>query len=459
VPFDPAVPHPRAAHVTFTASATLRTEVLRGVGAFDALQAAWREALERMPRPSLFITPDFLRLSWAHLHEPDDEPWLVAVWEGAVLVGLLPLVLRRDRQSRIYRRVLIHMGQLAGDRPGIVHTVSADRVWEAAFQALTQLRSHWDAIDLRELDAMAWPLHRGLVSLTAAGIQPAVLPSTYAGFLNIEGDWDTYLLSRSRNTRQGYRRNERRLLEAYPDLRIDVVTDPALIAQAFDRYLALDAKSWKCDAGIEFWSDRREQAMMRVLLPHLAATGQASVWLLATGSTDIAGLVRLRQGPVMYERCSTYDPAFARFGPSTYLCMEAVRQLFGSDCDESDVLGMTERLDERPAIRAWYPGERRTMRLLARNPHWVWRPVLALREGLLAWRQKARSVGQGRVGEVGQVVGAPLAKDDPLTVLDDLALEIEREVSSRVAPMHVEAARTRPVQAAADKQPAARQDA
>lgn len=456
MPFDPSVPRPRAAVAT-AVTAPLRTEVLRGVDAFDTLQVAWREALDRMPRPSLFITPDFLRLSWTHLKGDEDEPWLVAVWEGAVLVGLLPLVLRRDRQSRIYRRVLIHMGQLAGDRPGIVHTVSADRVWESAFQALTQLRRQWDAIDLRELDATAWPLHRGLAPLTAAGFQSEVLPSTYAGFLNIEGDWETYLLSRSRNTRQGYRRNERRLLEAYPDLRIDVVSDPQSMVQAFDRYLALDAKSWKREAGIEFWSDGREQAMMRALLQHLAATGQASVWLLATGQTDIAGLVRLRQGPVMYERCSTYDPAFARFGPSTYLCMEAVRQLFGGDCDESDVLGMTERLDERPAIRAWYPGERRTMRLLARNPHWMWRPVLALREGLLAWQQRARSAGQGRACDAGPMVGAPVAAGDPMTVLDDLALEIEREVLSCVAPIQVEAARRLPAQVAVDKSPATKQ--
>jgi len=361
--------------------AVLRAQVWRGESGFDRLRPSWLAAVARMHRPSLFITPDFLQLSWQHLREAGDEPWFVVVHDGGELAGLLPLVLRRDPRSRIFRKVLIHMGQLAGDRPGIVHTVAADRVWQAALAALAEQRAHWHAMDLRELDETAWPVRSATwqAAPAHASLQSQVLPSTHAGYLRIEGDWDSYLASRSRNTRQGYRRQERRLQETFPDLRIDVVDAPDAVDQALDRYFALDAMSWKREAGVEFWSRPGEQDCLRALVRHLACTGRASVWLLAAGTTDMAGLVRFRQGSVVYERCSTYDPAFARFGPSTYLCMEAVRHLFGSDCDESDVLGMTEPLAERPAIQAWYPLQRRTLRLLTLSPPWWWRPVLVVR--------------------------------------------------------------------------------
>ena len=306
------------------------------------------------------------------------------------------------RQRRAVDRAGKHgaafdVGQQGGDRPGIVHTIEPARVWAAALQALVRLRRHWHVLDLRELDLReldaegSGHLQGGpcewLEPLGQHGLQSRLVPCTHAGYLRIEGSWDEYLASRSRNTRQAYRRNERRLQEAHPEVRIDVVSDPEQIEQAVDRYLAIDAKSWKHAAGIEFWSSPGERIFLKALLLQLARQWQASVWLLAAGQVDMAGLVRLRQGSIMYERCSTYDPAYARFSPSTYLCMEAVRQLFGGYCDESDVMGLPQPMDERPAIQAWYPGERRTWRLLSVNlPLW-WRPVYRLKAGLAGLRQ------------------------------------------------------------------------
>lgn len=357
------------------ASSPLRAEVLRGETHFTGLAAAWQAAVDRMARPSVFITPAFLQIAWQHLAEVGDEPWFVVVYRADELVGLLPLVRRREGSSRIYRHVLVHMGLLCGDRPGLVHTVPADAAWAAALGALRQRRRDWQALDLRELDATAWPVRRA----AALGWLARVEPNTQAGALAIEGTWETYLARRSRNTRQGYKRNERRLLEAHPDLRIDVADTPETVGAALDRYFAVDAKSWKRDACIEFWTDPREQTCLRAVVARLAETGQASVWLLAAGAADMAGLVRLRQGPVVYERCATYDPAYAAFSPSTYLCMQAVRRLFDTDCVESDVLGLPEPMAGRPSIHAWYPEVRQTWRLLALNPPWWWRPVLALR--------------------------------------------------------------------------------
>lgn len=367
--------------IAFLRSPLLQAEVLRGAVHFDTLAAAWQAALDRMARPSLFVTPAFLHTAWQHLAEPGDEPWFVVVRRQGELVGLLPLLRRREPSSRVIRHVLMHMGLLGGDRPGLVHhSVPADAVWQAALAALHRERRHWQALDLRELDAAAWPVRE----VAALGRDVRLEPSTQAGALRIEGTWQDYLERRSRNTRQGYKRSERRLLEAHPDLRIDVIDTPAATDAALDRYFAIDAKSWKREACVEFWSDPREATCLRALVRRLAASGQASVWLLAAGDADLAGLVRLRYRSISYERCATYDPAHARFGPSTYLCMQAVRRSFearagGDGCDESDVLGLPGEMAERPAIHAWYPEVRQTWRLLWVNPPWWWRALQTLR--------------------------------------------------------------------------------
>lgn len=358
----------------------LHADVLRGAAHFDTLAPEWQAAVDRMARPSLFVTPTFLRIAWQHLAETDDEPWFVVVRRQGELVGLLPLVRQREPSSRLLRHVLVHMGLLGGDRPGLVHTVPADAVWQAALAALQAQRRHWQVLDLRELDADAWPVRQ---AASRGGAHWRCEPSTEAGALRLEGTWDDYLAQRSRNTRQGFRRVERRLHEAHPEVRIDVADRADTVDAALDRYFAIDARSWKREANVEFWSDAREAAALRATVRALAASGQASVWLLAAGpgdTRDMAGLVRLRQGSVVYERCATYDPAHAAFSPSTYLCMQAVRRSFGAGCDESDVLGLPGPLAERPAIHAWYPLVRRTWRVQVVNGPWWW-PVVQ------AWQQ------------------------------------------------------------------------
>jgi len=443
---------------TESSVAALQAEVLRGEAAFAQVRGAWQGAIGRMVRPSLFVTPQFLELSWRHLSKPGDEPWLVVVRQAGVLVGLLPLVLRRDVQARVLRKVLVHMGESGGDRPGIVHTIEPDRVWQAALRAVVQQRKHWQVLDLRELDAGAWPLGEDARALLQDqhGLSCRLRVCTHAGYLPIQGGWDHYLARRSRNTRQGYGRAERRLREAHPDVRIEVHKSPDQIVPALERYLAIDAKSWKHAAGIEFWKDASEQRFFKALLLHLAAQGQASVWLLSTGEVDMAGLVRFQQGRVMYERCSTYDPAYARFSPSTYLCMQAVRQLFeGGGFDESDVLGLPEPLADRLAIRAWYPGERRTSRLTTLNAPLWWRLAQGLKEGFAGLRSRGISALQlsapaKPMGQAGPHEATPALSEALHRIEDDLIQACE---TTPAAPGPAVPSGARPASAARTEKP------
>ncbi len=375
-----------------TADAALVAEVQIGLGALESLRAWWDDALRRMPAPSVFITPEFIECSLRHLSGPGDEPWFVVVRRGDTPVGLLPLVRSTRRHAGLPVKVLSHAGTLNGDRPGLVHLVDAGAVWQAALQALFERHADWQLLDLRELDEGAWPLDSSAFAPWQRHHRLHIERKvwTHAGYLPLAGTWDDYLASRSRNARQDFRRRERRLHEDHPDVHIEVIDAPAQIAAAFDRYLAIEARGWKQTANVGLWSDLREHDLHRDLLPRLATSARASVWLLRAGDTDIAGLVRLRQGGIVYERHSTYDPEFARYSPSTQLCMAAVRRSFGTDCHESDVLGMAEPLEARPAIYPWYPGVRRTWRLVVHKPRWYHTPWTLLSSHLSAGMAQLR---------------------------------------------------------------------
>lgn len=358
---------PQAPSQANSCTATL----LVGAQHFEALHAQWQAAVDRMARPSVFLAPDFVATAWRCLHREGDEPWFVVLRRADELVGLLPLVAESTRYLGLPVRRLSHMGLLAGDRPGIVSTLDPDLAWRLALQALLQSPQAWQILDLEETDEGAWPLSpEGQAMLQAAGVHTTTGPATWAGTLPIQGTWDAYFQDRSGQTRQSFRRAERQLEKACPDLQIEVVDDPAGIDAACTRYLAIEARSWKAQAGVELWADPRKQSFLREVLVELARRRSASVWLLRGNGRDIAGLVRMRQGPVMFERHWAYDPDFHKYSPGTYLRIMAVRQLFGSDCVESDALGMDEPLAQRRALASWYPVERRTYRLQGLRLPW-----------------------------------------------------------------------------------------
>lgn len=348
-----------------TAEAALTARLLRGQAALELLRPHWQAALERMAAPSVFVGPTYIAATLRHLAEPGDEPWFVVVYQGSALVGLLPLLRRRGRMLGWPIHRLEHAGTLSGDRPGIVCLGEPGEVWAAMLAVLLRHRHAWQQADLRELDEGCPLLNEAFWAAQPgwARAERQQTPWTHAGWLPLEGRWEEYFASRSRNARQGFRRRERLLHEAYPDTQIEVIDQPEAIGPAFERYLAVEVRGWKGSEGVGLWSDPRQQDLYREVLPELARRGQASVWLLRADGRDIAALVRLRQGQTLYERHSAYDPDYARFSPSTYLCMEAVRRSFGSGWRESDVLGMPEPLEHRPAIYPWYPHTRRTWRL------------------------------------------------------------------------------------------------
>lgn len=343
----------------------LSVDVVTDVAGMSALRGAWETAAALAPRASLFCSYEYIHHAWRHFSRHGDRPYLLAVRCDDVLVGLLPLVLMQERRAGLPLRVLRTMGLWGGDRPGLLATIDADLIWEVVFETLQTRRADWDLLDLRELDESAWPVRNW--QQLGKSLRVRLKRDTEAAFLPVEGEWKDYLETRSRNTRQSFQRRARQLRETCTDLRIEVARHRLDVSWAFERYLALEQRSRTNGAAGTAGCSRRSRAFYRDLLPALAERRQAEIWLLYGGGQDIAGLIRLRHRDVVYERHATFDPQWARYSPGTFLCMQAVRMLFGHAVRESDVLGLHRPLAERPSIGAWYEGVRQTYRLTAWN--------------------------------------------------------------------------------------------
>jgi CelD/BcsL family acetyltransferase involved in cellulose biosynthesis len=146
-------------------------------------------------------------------------------------------------------------------------------------------------------------------------------------FLEIEGDWEAYERSLSKNVRNDVGRRLRRLSEegkvtfevADGSERLDV-----LLAEGF----AIEAAAWKGKGGTAIASDERTSRFYREVASWAASRGWLRLGFLRLDGRPIAFLYDLEENGVHYYLKGGYDPGLARFSPSKVLLHLMVQRAF-----------------------------------------------------------------------------------------------------------------------------------
>lgn len=351
----------------------LRTEILRTEAALDALRIEWQAAAAADAGISLFLTWDYLGALWRHFHRKKDEPWLVVVRRRGELVGLLPLVLSRHRTGGATVRVLRSMSQWEGAGAGVLAAIPADQVWQASFAALVAERQAWDALDLRQLDELAWPLRH--LHEFGAGWHCEVITDGVSVRQPLQIDGAQWLAQCPDPLRLALQRRESRWLsEQGSPLQFEIADTPATIGAAFDRYLALEQRSRRSTRQSLIGSNQRRMAFYRELLPQLAAQRKAAVWLALRTDPEspgavqpVAGLIRLFHRDEVYERHFTADKAYAGYAPATLLTLEVLRRSLGGRWRESVLPANLTAFGQSHELADCYGLQRKTCRLVVRQ--------------------------------------------------------------------------------------------
>jgi CelD/BcsL family acetyltransferase involved in cellulose biosynthesis len=190
----------------------LDTAVLRDTSKFASLQAEWDELYDSCPSATPFQSWEWL-YSWWEAYEEAYDLRLITLRQEGILVGLLPLMVRR--WPSLGRLLLI-----GGDKMTLYSDVMTpykdiliregweEPVAQAGARALKELDG-WSVADLQELmpDAAAWGLFRNWDGpKTSVPITDYVLMRAYSS-------WEELLSSLSRKLRKTARRTLRRMEE------------------------------------------------------------------------------------------------------------------------------------------------------------------------------------------------------------------------------------------------------
>jgi CelD/BcsL family acetyltransferase involved in cellulose biosynthesis len=281
----------------------------------------WDGVVLSTSRPSIYATWDFLDASWTHFAAPvGDRLSAFMVRDGGRAIGVAGYRQARRRPPVVGLRRLCVLGGWESDRPAPAFESGRESECAAALLGDLEKRgAEWDVLDWREAPIehpftsalRAWAGHSAARQLSERERSPSAV-------VELPGTWDEYLAQRSRNERSNLRRQLKRL-DGHGPWEHEIRESAEDMPQAFQEYLAIEARSWKPAQGQGIGRSPRTIAFYRDLLVRCARRGLATVHLLKLGDEHVAGEITLRLGGCAWGQQWTYDERHTDLAPGSVL--------------------------------------------------------------------------------------------------------------------------------------------
>ena len=346
-------------------TAEISVEIVSSEADFLALEPEWDQLLKQTPADSFFLSWSYVS-SWWSIYRDRCELRVLTARNGAgELVGVAPLVIGRGEGVRRHLRLLSFLGAL-GDSLSeyldfIVRPEAARTVIPEFWRIMTAAIDGWDLLrlplvpassDTRALLGERSP--SGVGHLRETNRQPSP-------FIRLEGDWEAYLSSRSKNFRKAFKtawnrahkRHDARVLHGGVDISVD---------EAMNRLITLNRERWGA-AGLAFHTDEF-CAFHRLLAPKLAQRGELSLMILQLDGEDAA----IRYDFVYAERLWVFQggwsPELSKLAPGRILTAYSVKWCFENGLSEYDFLA-----GDAAYKQAWATDTRDLIDLELGHPH------------------------------------------------------------------------------------------
>lgn len=280
----------------------------------------------RTLEPNAFYEPSFLANA---MHHFGSRASIVLIWDSAArtkLLGLFPLALPRlDLAAPVLRGWLTPY--MTNGAPLIDRTMA---------EAVLIRFMRWVETEAGRTAAVIFPglsvngpvaallrAHAARTGRMSHGFEPKA--RAVIGRAHTAEDFLAHAISPKKA--KELRRQRNRLAEQ-GQLAIRTVTDRALVRDAFEHFLAIEARSWKGRAGTAMMQQPAAAAFSRAMVRAMASEGQCRIDLLELDGAPIAAAIQLRSGDRSYFWKTAYDAQYAKYSPGLHLAIElSVRNL------------------------------------------------------------------------------------------------------------------------------------
>lgn len=215
-------------------------------------------------------------------------------------------------------------------------------------------RADWDVCLLGGVpSSSAW---QQAIATAFAPFRREQVGTTLRHVASLAGGVDGYLARRSRGFRKQWRRWDAVLTDGRMAM-VQLTPTPAQADALYDRMLAIEAKSWKGQAGSGL-TESPMREMYRDLLWRLACRGQARLGFLTRDDLDVAYIFGGLVGDTYRGFQFSFDPALAALSPGGLCQRLTLEAVMAQGATRYDLGG------EMPYKRHWAEAQHTTLVLL-----------------------------------------------------------------------------------------------
>jgi CelD/BcsL family acetyltransferase involved in cellulose biosynthesis len=311
----------------------LRVLEINDLETLSVYRRLWQRFLEQTRGASFFQSFEWLEAYWRH-HGANQRLRVLLVYSGDTMLGILPLVVRREATRAGQVRVLTYPLHDWGTFYGPIGPNPA-AVLAAGLQHIARTPKDWEMLDLRWIDEERVDHGRSEAALLMAGMTPNAGIWTQSAQVEIEGDWATYWGGRKAKHRENIRRAERQLarlgevtFERYrPRGAAFGDADPRW--DLYNECEALAARSWQgqSETGTTL-SHPEVREFLRDAHAAAVQAGAADICLLRIDGVAVAFAYNYACQGYVYGLRMGYDPALEREGAGAVVLARALEDSF-----------------------------------------------------------------------------------------------------------------------------------
>ena len=291
----------------------------------EGLSEAWLALHQSSVRPDISLSPDWI-ISWYKAFGARLKPHVIGVFKDEELVLVAPM--HSSMQSFRLTSLVALQSSANGYSPsgGVVTSTQISKTDLRTAFALLHEENNFELYRFYKLPEEEAASVCSMVSdsnLLHSGME-AVMSTP---MIDLRGDWESYLETRSRSLRKSMRRKLKRISQQ-SKVELEVGVPQGSDAPILEEIFRISAKSWKQLEGSDLESDDVARKFICELVDRFCRAGEVKVWLLKVDGLAIAYELHFQSGGTVFPIRADFDLDFAELSPGQVLLQLVLESLF-----------------------------------------------------------------------------------------------------------------------------------
>lgn len=305
----------------------LQVETVQDEPGLLRLQPEWDALCASLEGEASTFMSGFWHHCWWRHFGAGATLYLVLVRIHGELIGLFPLMLRRISLHGLPVRCLSfpeNGNSLHNDF--LIRGEQREAVLQELLSHLYRHREGWDVLQLNNMPELSENSSALMKLLCETGRRFQRRPSFDSPYLEVTGNWQQFLGSRSTRVRKTLRNIENAICRAGSAELLEITTWQGYLEVREDMH-QVARHSWTEEVG-DSLAQPVNSAFFEELARAASARGSLSIWLLKLNGAAVAFEFHLRSHDTQHALRASFHQDYASLSPGAFLEMQILKQIF-----------------------------------------------------------------------------------------------------------------------------------